>query len=111
MKISTKQIHVVWAAVLLAASGVQGAEDSKAAAPQPGAAAKSIFPDETICKGKGIEIKRSQLDEAFVQYKANLTARGQILPDAKRSLAEAQLLDRLVVTKLLVIRATEEDKK
>src|SRR6185436_7122864 len=63
------------------------------------------------CQGKGVEIKRSQLDEAFVQYKANLTARGQVLPEAKRDLAEAQLLDRLVVTKLLVNRATEEDKK
>ena len=95
----------------MAAVGVQGAEATKAAAPQAVRDAKSIFPDDTLCQGKGVEIKRSQLDEAFVQYKANLTARGQVLPEAKRDLAESQLLDRLVVTKLLVIRATEEDKK
>jgi len=51
------------------------------------------------------------VDEAFVQFKANLTARGQDLPEGKRDLVESQLLDRLVISKLLVNRATEEDKK
>jgi len=108
---NSKQIKALWGAMLMAAIGVQAAEATKAATPQPGIDAKSLFPDETLCKGKGVEIKRSQVDDAFVQFKANLTARGQVLPEGKHDLVESQLLDRLVITKLLVNRATDEDKK
>src|SRR6185503_4643847 len=97
--------------MVIAAFGVQADEPTKTAASKPALNAKEVFPDATLCKGKGIEIKRSQVDEAFIQFKANLTARNQVLSESKRELAEAQLLDRLVVTKLLVIRANEEDKK
>ena len=108
---TSKKIKAMLGAMLMAAIGVQAAEATKAATPQPAIDAKSLFPDETLCKGKGIEVKRSKVDEAFVQYKANLTARGQVLPEGKRDLVESQLLDRVVISKLLVNRATEEDKK
>src|SRR6266567_3717254 len=107
----SKKIEALWGAILMAAIGVQAAEATKAATPQPAIDAKSLFPDDTLCKGKGIEIKRSQVDDAFVQFKANLTARGQVLPEGKHDVVESQLLDRLVITKLLVNRATDEDKK
>src|SRR5438445_9526382 len=102
MKMNNKKIKALLGAMLMAAMGVQAAEATQAATPQPAFDAKSIFPDETLCKGKGIEIKRSQVDEAFVQFKANITARGQVLPDGNRDLAESQLLDQLVITRLLV---------
>src|SRR6266436_270700 len=111
MKMNSKKIKALLSAMLTAAFGIQAAEATKEAISQPAIDAKSIFPDDTLCKGKGIEIKRSQVDEAFVQFKANLTARGQDLPEGKRDLVESQLLDRLVISKLLVNRATEEDKK
>jgi len=97
--------------MVIAASGVQADETTKAEPSKRAVDAKQIFPDDTLCKGKGVEIKRSQVDEAFVQFKANLIARGQVLSESKRDLAESQLLDRLVITKLLVNRANEEDKK
>src|SRR2546428_11474074 len=96
------KIKALLGAMLTAAFGIQAAEATKEAIPQPAIDAKSLFPDDTLCKGKGIEIKRSQVDEALVQYKANLTARGQVLPEGRLDLAESQLLDRLVITKLLV---------
>ena len=108
---TSRQFQILLGALLMAAMGAQAADAAKSEAPLPAFDSKSIFPDDTLCKGKGIEIKRSQVDEAFIQFKANLTARGQVLPEGKRDLAEAQLLDRLVITKLLVTRATEEDKK
>src|SRR2546425_2592424 len=111
MKMNSKKINALLGAMLMAAIGVQAAEATKAATPQPAIDAKSLFPDETLCKGKGIEVKRSKVDDAFVQFKANLTARGQDLPEGKHDLVESQLLDRLVITKLLVNRATDEDKK
>jgi hypothetical protein len=111
IKMKSKDILALWGAMALAAVGVRAEETPKATASKPAIDAKQIFPYETLCKGKGIEIKRSQVDEAFIQFKANLTARGQVLSESKRDLAESQLLDRLVITKLLVVRANEEDKK
>jgi peptidyl-prolyl cis-trans isomerase C len=64
-----------------------------------------------LAKGKGVEIRRSQLDDAFVAFRANLAARGQTIPEAKREAAEAQLLDRMIITQLLVNKATPEDKE
>ena len=64
-----------------------------------------------LAKGQGVEIRRSQLDDAFVAYRANLAARGQTLAENKREGAEAQLLDRMIVTQLLVNNATSADKE
>src|SRR6266571_3683517 len=97
--------------MVIAASGLQADQTTKADSSKPAVDVKQIFPDDTLCKGKGVEIKRSQVDETFIQFKANLTARGQVLPEGKRDLVESQLLDRVVINKLLVNRATEEDKK
>lgn len=64
-----------------------------------------------IAKAKGLEIRRSQLDDAFVAFRANLAARGQNIPEGKREASEAQLLDRIIITQLLVNKATAADKE
>ena len=69
-----------------------------------------LFGDETLARGKGVEVKQSQLDEAFIAYKANLVSRNQNVPEDQRALREAQLLDRLITTQLLVNRVTEPDR-
>lgn len=70
-----------------------------------------LFPDEVVAKGEGVEVKRSELDEAFVLVKANLIAGGQPLPEERRKVIEAKILDRLIATKLLLSKATDEDRK
>src|SRR2546423_4528392 len=106
----TRKLKALLGALALAAVGVTAGEAGKDT-PKPTANPKQLFADDVLCKGKGVEIKRSQLDDAFLQFKANLNARGQILPEEKREQVESQLLDRLVITKLLLLQATEEDKK
>jgi parvulin-like peptidyl-prolyl isomerase len=64
-----------------------------------------------LAKGKGVEIRRSQLDDAFIAFRANLAARGQSIAENRREAAEAQLLDRMIVTQLLVNRAADADKE
>src|SRR5436190_6196688 len=64
-----------------------------------------------IAKGKGVEIRRSQLDDAFIAFRANLAARGQSMAENRREGAEAQLLDRMIVTQLLVNKATAADRE
>lgn len=80
------------------------------AAEVAGAKTASLFADPVVARAKGIEIKQSQLEEAFVAFKANLAARGQTVPENQRLDREVQLLDRLIVTQLLVSRATDADK-
>jgi peptidyl-prolyl cis-trans isomerase C len=70
-----------------------------------------LFGDDVIVRGKGVEVKRSHLEAAYVAYRANLAARGQQIPEDQRTGREAQLLERLVVTQLLAQRATDEDRK
>ena len=71
---------------------------------------EDLFGDMVVAKGKGILIKQSQLDDAFVSYKANLAARGEKFSEDQRQLKEALLLDRIIISELLVNQATEADK-
>ena len=73
-------------------------------------AAGNLFADKLLAKGKGFEIRKSQLDESFIQLKANAAARGQTVPETQRGLLEARLLDRLVITQILTNKATAADR-
>ena len=73
-------------------------------------AAEPLFADPVVAKAKGLEVRRSQLDDAFIAFKANMASRGGTLPEEQRAKTEAQLLERLIVTQLLVNRATPADK-
>lgn len=77
---------------------------------KPAVLSTNLFPDEVLCQGTGVEVRRSQVDRAFLQYRANLAAKGQTVPEAKRAELEALLLDRIAVTTLLTNRATLDDK-
>ena len=68
-----------------------------------------LFGDEVLARGKGVEVKRSQLEETFTAYRATLAARGQTISEEKRIPQEAQLLQRLIVTQILTNRVTTAD--
>jgi peptidyl-prolyl cis-trans isomerase C len=72
--------------------------------------ADTLFADPVIAKGTGLEIKRSQLDDAFIMAKAQAAARGVEFTDADREMLEVQLLDELIVSKILTARATDADR-
>jgi parvulin-like peptidyl-prolyl isomerase len=107
----TRTLIALVGALAVAGAGVDAAEAAKENAPKPTARGRQLFADDVLCKGKGVELKRSQLDEGFLQFKANLNARGQVLPEAQREQVESQLLDRLLITRLLMNKATDDDKK
>ena len=56
------------------------------------------------------KLKQSQIDDAFTDYKANLAANGQTVPEEKRSIVEADIVERLIFARLLMLRATDADK-
>jgi parvulin-like peptidyl-prolyl isomerase len=82
-----------------------------ACAALPVQSAPDPFGNEVLVRGNQIEIRRGLLDRAFLQFKANADLRGQPIPDARREELEAALLDRLIVTRLLMHRANEQDRQ
>jgi peptidyl-prolyl cis-trans isomerase C len=81
-----------------------------APAQKPTANSADLFPDVVVAKGKGIEIKRSQLDDAMVSIKSTFAARGQDLPPDQMNHLEQQILDRLIQIQILLAKATDGDK-
>ena len=92
-------------ATTLAALNMNAAEDAKKeAAPKAGLA------DEIVAKGKGCEVKRSQVDEAFILHKANAASQGETIAEGDRERVESMLLDRLIYTQLLLSKSSDTDK-
>src|SRR5437867_7760545 len=81
-----------------------------AAAPRPPKLSE-LFGDDVLARGRGVEVRRSQLDEAFVAQRAKLAAISQPLSEAQRSMLEAQLLRQLIFTQILTNRVTQADRK
>src|SRR5689334_22939960 len=107
--------------LLSAVAGAMGMVISAASAATPGPAEagtpakgtskiSDLFPDVVVARGKGIEIKRSELDNAMVSIKSNLAARGQDLPPDEMNHLEQQILDRLIQVQVLLHRANADDK-
>jgi parvulin-like peptidyl-prolyl isomerase len=71
----------------------------------PEAAMKALFGDPVIVKGKGFEIKQSELDEVLTGAKANAAAQGQKLPKE----FEAAILNQLITIQMLLQKATPAD--
>jgi parvulin-like peptidyl-prolyl isomerase len=92
----------------IAGIAAQGAETSPAGRTPK---LSDLFGDEVLARGKGVEVKRSHLEEAFVAYRANLASRNQPMPEGQRSMQEVQLLQRLIVTQILTNRVTEADRE
>ena len=95
----------------VAIAAVRGAESPAVPATSRTPKLSDLFGDDVVARGKGVEVKRSHLEEAFTAYRANLSARGQQIPDNQRVAQEAQLLQRLVVTQILTNRVTDADRK
>lgn len=75
-----------------------------------GQAADSLFPDKVVAKGKGVEVKQSELDEVMISLRASLAAQGQALPEADRARLMTNALDRIVMARLVSSRATPDEK-
>lgn len=67
------------------------------------AVADASLGNPVIAQGTGLEIKRGDLDDAMASIK-------QTIPPAQIILAEKQILNQLIDTKLLLAKATDADK-
>src|SRR6185436_18419737 len=101
MKRAFNRSILVISVALLLAPRVWAADKAPEPKPAPNggraASLSDLFGDPAIARGQGVEIKRSQLEDAFTAWKANLAARGQTIGEEQRTLREFQLLDKLIV--------------
>src|SRR5579862_1304413 len=70
----------------------------------------ALFGNPVIARGKGFEIKQSDLDEVMTGIKSAAAMRNQAIPPAQMKLIETQMLDRLVQVQLLLQKATDADQ-
>lgn len=71
----------------------------------------TLFDDPVIARGSNVLVKSSQLDSAFIAYKARLAGKGEVIPEEERLLRERMLLDQLILIQVLKGRATPDDQK
>lgn len=113
MKRTTSLLALVCAAALLesgpASAAAAAAATNAPAAPKPLNPA-DLFPDLVVAKGKGFEIKRSQLEGEVIRFKAQAATHGQQVTSDQVALWEPRLLEELLRLQLLRGQATEEDK-
>lgn len=101
--------------VAVATSLVATAASSAATAGSSTTAAGSskiadLLGDPVIAKGKGVEIKRSQLDAEMIGVQAMARAQQQQIPPDQMMLLERQKLNDLISFQLLLAKATAADR-
>jgi parvulin-like peptidyl-prolyl isomerase len=65
-----------------------------------------LFGDPVVAKGKGFEVKQSELDAEVARTKTALASRGGTIPAG----IEPQILDGMISLRLLLNKATPEDR-
>ena len=103
------KLKLILAAALIAGVHSTQAVTQPAAAgtnANPEAAMTALFGDPTVVKGKGFEIKRSDLDQVVSGAKANAAAAGQQLPPD----FEISVLNQLVTIQMLLQTANAADQ-
>jgi parvulin-like peptidyl-prolyl isomerase len=70
-------------------------------------AGADLFPDPVVATGKGFEIRHSLVEDAFitVQQQQNV-----VIPESDRLRVESDILLHLVVNKIVVQKATEDER-
>lgn len=73
--------------------------------------ASSLAADRVLAKAKDFQITQEDLDNAFVVYRASLAIQGRDVPEQQRANVERQLVEKMALTRLLLGRANDSDRK
>lgn len=65
---------------------------------------------DVVVRGKGIEIRRAELDQGVERFRGEALNRGQILTDVQLDGLRGQYLDQLILMRLCAGRAEEADR-
>ena len=70
----------------------------------------ALFGNPVIARGKGFEIKQSDLDEVMMGIKAAAAMRNQSIPPEQVKMIENEMLNRLIQVQLLLQQTTDADR-
>ena len=101
-------LMLVWLAGLVSAQ--EPASTNATAPTRPSFKTTDLFPDTVVAKGKGVEVKRSQMDEEVIRFKAQAAGRGQPIAPEATPRVEQYVLNQLIQIQLLNAKATPADK-
>jgi len=113
MKTMMESVALCLLATGLTSGQLLAADPTTSAQSEPsknGGKITDLFPDAAVAKGKNVEVKRSQFDDAMAGLKATLASRGQALTPEDAAVAEPQVLARLIQIQLLLAQANDADK-
>jgi peptidyl-prolyl cis-trans isomerase C len=77
---------------------------------KPVNAMTALFGDPVIAKGKGFEIKQSEMDEVVTGIKSAAAAHNENIPAEQLTGIKAQMLNRLIQIQILLQQSTDADK-
>jgi peptidyl-prolyl cis-trans isomerase C len=69
-----------------------------------------LAPTAIVAKGNGFDVTRAELDDSFITYCARSAAAGQPVPDDQRINLKSNLLQHLILGKILTEKATDADR-
>ncbi len=72
--------------------------------------ATDLFPDTVVARGKGVEVKRSQLETRVARLKTQAAVRGQPISSDRAVEVDQYVLNQLIQNQLLLATASEADK-
>jgi parvulin-like peptidyl-prolyl isomerase len=78
---------------------------------QETAATTSADTKEILVKGKDLVVMRGELDEAMSRHEREMINSGKLIHDDDRTEVLAGILDRIVFIRLVMARATDDEKK
>jgi parvulin-like peptidyl-prolyl isomerase len=109
MKITLNPLVLLVAAAVLASGRAPAAQPAQTNA-APAAQSSTPSGETILAKGKGVEIRRSQLDKEVVVVKSQVAAEGRTVKPEQIIEVERQVLEQLINIKLLEAKATAADK-
>ena len=78
--------------------------------PVRGANTAALLDNPVIVRGKGIEIRQLELDDSIAALKATLASQNQAIPPQEAPALRERMLERIILTRMLLLRATPEDQ-
>src|SRR5579862_5653625 len=106
MNKTAKLLVLLGAVAPMVALGVSPDQSSPANSGSSTDKLQSLFADSVVAKGKGVDVKRNELDTEVVSARANYAARQLPAPPD----LEQQALRGLVIKQLVLNKATEADR-
>jgi peptidyl-prolyl cis-trans isomerase C len=70
-----------------------------------------LFPTKVVARGTGFQVTEKEVEKAYLDYHTAAAANGQNLDPAERSTLEVKLLDKLVFMRIMLLKATDEDRQ